>query len=290
MGYLGRFSKTEVRHITQDLNSRADALFKLASTKPGGNNRSLIQETLQEPSVTKADTKLDVLEVFRLNLGWMTPLIEYLKFDILPQEQKEAKKIWRKTQNYTLVKSVLYRRGISTPLLKCVLTSKTEEVLDEVHNGICGNHLQARFGVPHSITTDNGTQFTDSTFRNLVASMKIQHQFTSVEYPQENGQAKAANKVILAGLKKRIQEAKGAWAEELPQVLWAYQTTPHSTTGETPFQLAYALEAMIPNKINEQSPRVRFYDKVGNIQAHKEELKLLSEVREQAQIRKVALK
>ncbi|XP_015934534.1 uncharacterized protein LOC107460659 [Arachis duranensis] len=44
--HLRWFSETEVKHVTQDLNSRADALSKLASTKPGGNNRSLIQETL----------------------------------------------------------------------------------------------------------------------------------------------------------------------------------------------------------------------------------------------------
>ncbi|XP_072054888.1 uncharacterized protein [Arachis hypogaea] len=40
--YLRRFSETEVKHITQDLNSKANALSKLASTKPGENNRSLI--------------------------------------------------------------------------------------------------------------------------------------------------------------------------------------------------------------------------------------------------------
>nr|XP_025684652.1 uncharacterized protein LOC112785395 [Arachis hypogaea] len=94
--YLRRFSETEVRHITQDLNSRVDALSKLASTKPGGNNRRLIQETLQEPSVTKTEAKQDVLEVSSLDLGWMTPLIEYIKFNILPKEEKEAKKIQRK--------------------------------------------------------------------------------------------------------------------------------------------------------------------------------------------------
>ncbi|XP_072066622.1 uncharacterized protein [Arachis hypogaea] len=60
--------------------------------------------------------------------------------------------------------------------------------------------------------------------------------------------------------------------------------------GETPFRLAYGIEVMIPVEINEQSPRVSFYDKVGNIQRHKEELELLSEVQEQAQIREVALK
>ncbi|XP_057740673.1 uncharacterized protein LOC130957845 [Arachis stenosperma] len=120
--------------------------------------------------------------------------------------------------------------------------------------------------------------------------MNIKHQFTSVEHPQANGQAEVANKVILAGLKKMLQDTKGAWAEELPQVLWAYRTTPQSATGETPFRLAYGIEAMILVEINEQSPRVNFYNEVGNIKGHKEELELLPEVREGAHIREAALK
>nr|XP_025627610.1 uncharacterized protein LOC112720758 [Arachis hypogaea] len=96
-------------------------------------------------------------------------------------------------------------------------------------------NIVTRYGISHSIITDNGTQFTDSTLRNLVASMNIKHQFTSVEHPQANGHAEAANKVILAGLKKRLLDANGASVEELPQVLWAYRTTPKSAIGETPF-------------------------------------------------------
>ncbi|XP_016192436.1 uncharacterized protein LOC107633307 [Arachis ipaensis] len=142
--YLRQFSETEIKHITRDLNSRADALSKLASTKPGGNNRNLIQETLQEPSLVKTEVKQDVLKVSGLDFGWMNPLIEYIIFDILPKEEKEAKKIQREAQNYTLVKNILYKIRISTPLLKCVPTSWTTEVLEEVHNGICGNHLGAR--------------------------------------------------------------------------------------------------------------------------------------------------
>ncbi|XP_016204606.1 uncharacterized protein LOC107645138 [Arachis ipaensis] len=111
--------------------------------------------------------------------------------------------------------------------------------------------------------------------------MKIKHQFTSVEHLQANGQAEAANKVILVGLKKRLQDAK--WA-------WAYWTMPQSATGETPFRLAYGIEATIPIEVSKQSLRVRFYDEVGNLQAHKEKLELLPEVREQAQIREAVLK
>ncbi|XP_072094081.1 uncharacterized protein [Arachis hypogaea] len=120
--------------------------------------------------------------------------------------------------------------------------------------------------------------------------MKIKHQFTSVEYPQAIGQAEAANKVILAGLKKMLQDTKGAWAEELSQVLRASRTTPYSTNMETPFRLVYGVEAIIPVEVNEQIPPERFYDDVENIQAYKEELDLLPEVREQVQIREAALK
>ncbi|XP_057760865.1 uncharacterized protein LOC130981281 [Arachis stenosperma] len=120
--------------------------------------------------------------------------------------------------------------------------------------------------------------------------MQIKYQFTSVEHLQANGQTEAANKVILAGLMKMLEEAKGAWTEKLPQVLWAYRITPQSTTGETPFRLAYGIEVMIPVEINEQSPMVNFYGEVDNVQGHKEELELLPEVREQAQIREAALK
>ncbi|MCI47978.1 gag-pol polyprotein, partial [Trifolium medium] len=70
--------------------------------------------------------------------------------------------------------------------------------------------------------------------------------FNSVEHPETNGQAEAANRVILRSLKRILDEAKGKWTEELHSVLWSYRTTPHSTTGETPFRLTCGTEAVIP--------------------------------------------
>ncbi|RDX79700.1 hypothetical protein CR513_39841, partial [Mucuna pruriens] len=69
-----------------------------------------------------------------------------------------------------------------------------------------------------------------------------------------NGQVEAANKVILRGLQKRLEEAKGRWVEELPQLLWLYHTTPHYTTNETPFRLMFGTKAMISIEIGELSP------------------------------------
>ncbi|RVW97230.1 hypothetical protein CK203_025970 [Vitis vinifera] len=39
------------------------------------------------------------------------------------------------------------------------------------------------------------------------------------------------------------------WVEELPGVLWAYRTTPGRPTGNTPFALAYGMDAVIPTEI-----------------------------------------
>ncbi|XP_072064463.1 uncharacterized protein [Arachis hypogaea] len=144
-------------------------------------------------------------------------------------------------------------------------------------------NIVTRFGVPHSITMDNGTQFTDSAFKILMASLKIKHQFTSIEYPQANGQAEAANEVVLARLKCRLQDTR-----EHGQTSF-FKSCGH--IGQPPTQQqgnllsTYDIEAMIPIEVNEESPRVRFYDEVGNIRAQKEELDLLPEVREQVRIK-----
>ncbi|RDX88227.1 pol, partial [Mucuna pruriens] len=76
--------------------------------------------------------------------------------------------------------------------------------------------IVCRFSIPAEIVSDNGTQFASKSTAEFCQELKIKQVFTSVEHPQSNGQAEAANKVILRGLRKRLEEAKGRWAEELP--------------------------------------------------------------------------
>jgi len=86
-------------------------------------------------------------------------------------------------------------------------------------------NIICRFGVPRRIISDNGTQFACSQVKQLCTEVGIKQVFSSVEHPQTNGQAEAANKVILRGVKRRLAAAKGEWPNEIPRVLWAYHTT-----------------------------------------------------------------
>ncbi|XP_057456689.1 uncharacterized protein LOC130747692 [Lotus japonicus] len=126
--------------------------------------------------------------------------------------------------------------------------------------------------------------------RDFCAEMRIENRFASVEHPQSNGQVEAANKVILNGVKKRLGEAKGLWADELITVVWAYNTTPQSTTGETPFKLAYGVDAMIPVEIQDMTFRVATYKENQNRENVLVDLNLADEVKAEVRLRETAVK
>jgi hypothetical protein len=75
-----------------------------------------------------------------------------------------------------------------------------------------------RFGLPRCIVSDNGTQFDTSTVVEFCRNLVIQTKFVSVIHPQANGLAEPSNKVILNGIKKKLEPAKGLWAEQLHEV------------------------------------------------------------------------
>ena len=63
------------------------------------------------------------------------------------------------------------------------------------------------------------------------------------------------NWILLKIIKAKLDDAKGAWPEELPNVLWAYRTTARTPIGETPFRLTYGTEAVISIEVGVASIR-----------------------------------
>ena len=74
----------------------------------------------------------------------MDPIWGYLVDGILPSDPKEASKFRTRSARFTVHRGTLYKRGFSTPILKCIGKEDANYVLREVHEGICGNHIGAR--------------------------------------------------------------------------------------------------------------------------------------------------
>ena len=103
-------------------------------------------------------------------------------------------------------------------------------------------------------------------------------------YPQGNGQAEAVNKVIVSGLKKRLDDAKGKWMEKLPHILWMYRTTPLRSTGETLFSMTYGAKAVIPLETGFPTSRTSSFNPRDNDEQLTKSLDLIEEKRENAMV------
>nr|AFU25705.1 gag-pol precursor [Castanea mollissima] len=146
-------------------------------------------------------------------------------------------------------------------------------------------NIITRFGVLHTLISDNGLQFDSKAFRRYCADIGIRNGYSTPAYPQGNSQAEATNKVILAGLKKHLDDAKGRWVEELPHVLWAYRTTPRRSTGETPFSMTYGMEAVIPLELGFPTLKFDQYNNVTNHDMLHDSLNTIEERREVASVK-----
>ncbi|KAL5555292.1 hypothetical protein UlMin_037528 [Ulmus minor] len=245
----------------------------------------------------------------------MTPIIRYLITGELPIDKNEARKLRRRSAHYAYKYEQLYKRGYSVPLLKCITPERGLYVMQEIHEGLCvaidyytkwveaeplqeitearttgfiWRNIICRFGIPHSLVSDNGTQFDSAGLKKLCLDLGIHKHFSSIAHPQSNGQVEAVNKTIKNNLERKLNGAKGAWVDELPRVLWAYRTTCRTSTNETPFSMTYGTEAVVPTEIGEPSFRVEQFDPESNVEGLSLNLDLLEIKRDNAQIRMVA--
>ena len=93
------------------------------------------------------------------------------------------------------------------------------------------------------------------------------------------------NQTLLKIIKTKLDDTKGAWPEELPNILWAYRTTARTPTGETPFRLTYGIEVMILVEVGVTSTRRAMFNEKGNDDKLRLNLDCLDEMRDKASSR-----
>jgi transposase InsO family protein len=105
-------------------------------------------------------------------------------------------------------------------------------------------HIIRRFGIPQTLTTDQGTSFVSKEVREFAESYKIKLLNSSPYYAQANGQAESSNKTLIKLIKKKIEENLRRWHEVLSEALCAHCISKHGATKVTPFELVYGHEAV----------------------------------------------
>ncbi|UYV71107.1 hypothetical protein LAZ67_8001729 [Cordylochernes scorpioides] len=131
-----------------------------------------------------------------------------------------------------------------------------------------------QFGSPKRLLTDRAPAFTSPKFRRFMIRHNIGQLLTTSNNPQANGLSKRLNATITGKLKLlRLQQPKTAWTKLLPQVLQAYNHTPHSVTGFPP---SYLLLGSFPLQLSEHVqnyPKIDDARELANQRTHERHLR-----------------
>nr|GEU82209.1 reverse transcriptase domain-containing protein [Tanacetum cinerariifolium] len=226
-------------------NKKADALSKIASSSFAHLSKQVLVKKLKEKSINVLEV-LAVVEEERNT--WMTSIYEYLAEETLSAEVNKARAVRRKSQRFTVINGVLYKKSFLRPWIWSVRPFQANYVLREIHEGSCSMHAYARSSVARALRT-------------------------GYYWPIMHNDARAL-----------IRACQDCQMEEISHVLWAHYTMIKSSNGDTPFSLTYGTEAVIPAEIGMPILRTAEVDMVQNNEALGINLDLLEERREHAAI------
>lgn len=103
-----------------------------------------------------------------------------------------------------------------------------------------------KFGTPRCILTDNGTHFTSSLTNELIKQIGATHLYSTPYHPQTNGQIERYNSTMDAKIATLSNSNKTNWDDQLAFVTFNYNTSIHSSTKHTPFEMMYGRTPILP--------------------------------------------
>lgn len=117
-----------------------------------------------------------------------------------------------------------------------------------------------KMGTPKQILTDQVANFLSDVFKNVCKLLRIKKLQTTAFRPESNGNLERSHRVLEEYLRHYINEDQRNWDEWVPYTMCVYNTTVHTATGYTPFELVYGFRSTLPSTLHEPPSPQNNYD------------------------------
>lgn len=133
------FDQVKFIQVPRSQNMEVDEIANQASSEARLTSTDLKMEVQKQSSIEKIHTF-----TIQSKSSQMTPILSFFQDARLPQEVEQARKVKKRAARFTILNDALYKRSFSMPYLKCVDESKAKYILEELHEGICRDHISLR--------------------------------------------------------------------------------------------------------------------------------------------------
>ena len=103
-----------------------------------------------------------------------------------------------------------------------------------------------KYGLPSRIHSNQGRSFQNSIIESLCSMYDIKQSRTTPYHPMGNGQCEHCNRTLHNLLRTLPEGRKNKWPDYLPELCYAYNSTPHASTGFAPYELLFGRQPRLP--------------------------------------------
>jgi ribonuclease HI len=147
--YLDRIRKMEasfegfsVKNIPRGENEHVDLLVKSAAHGLPLPTEVFL-ETIKAPSVELMERAVLTISPVHSE-DWRTEIISFLQRNCLSDDEAYNKRMEARTRPYVIIEGELYKQGVCSPLPKCLSRTEGQELMKEIHTGLCEAHIGSR--------------------------------------------------------------------------------------------------------------------------------------------------
>jgi ribonuclease HI len=136
------FEGFAVKNIPRGENEQADLLAKSA-TQGLPLPSEVFFETLKAPLVELMERAVLTISPVQ-NKDWRTEIVSFVQGNYPSDDKAYIKRMQARIRPYMIIEGELFKQGVCSPLLKCLSRAEGQELMKEIHTGICGAHFGSR--------------------------------------------------------------------------------------------------------------------------------------------------
>ncbi|XP_058181265.1 uncharacterized protein LOC131299702 [Rhododendron vialii] len=138
---VAKLQSFSIVRIPREENIEADYLAKLATAKEDAIPGNTPVRYLELSSIFAPNVQVQAIDY---NSSWAGPIVEYITNGTLPDDKDKARQLKIKAAKYLMMGDMLYRRSFSLPYLRCLTTAESIRAMEEVNQGVYGDHQGSR--------------------------------------------------------------------------------------------------------------------------------------------------